>query len=346
MLTLALLLAVTHLAAHLAVMAVAVCRIVLETGLRPYDPTRHRLYCRKEGSGPPVLLLHGLGGSWRYWRRGLDGLRAHHTLYLPDLLGFGRSPKPWGDYSLSKHVEALTPLLESDNGAMTVVGHSMGAIVALGLFARYPTRVRRLVLVGLPYFPTRELAEVTLSKLSLMNRLVVGRSWLAPALCYTKDLWSLPIFAPIAGVPVDLYRDYWKHTWNSFSRSFFNTLLASDIVRLLENVDHSKITLIHGKTDPIAPVQYVRTLAERFPDLAFRELNGNHHLYLAYPRLVNRLIKGRVRAGGGAVPGRGRRQSRAARGAAAPRLPARPAWERALPSGRRVRFRLACAVRL
>ena len=288
------LLLLAHSLAHVAGITIAGRRLVLEAGLRRYDPARHRLYYRREGEGPAVLLVHGLGGSWRYWRRGLDGFRAHHTVYLPDLLGFGRSPKPRGDYSLAMHVEALTPLLHEADGPITVVGHSMGAIVALGLYARFPDRVKRLTLIGLPYFPSRELAEASLSTVSLMNRLVIRRSWLAPGVCYMKDLLGLPFFAPLAGMPLDLYRDYWKHTWASFSRSLFNTLLAPDVASLFEKVDRTRISLIHGRHDPVAPIDHVRGLVDRFPDLTLRELKGGHHLYLMYPRLLNRLMTGRA----------------------------------------------------
>jgi pimeloyl-ACP methyl ester carboxylesterase len=163
------------------------------------------------------------------------------------------------------HVEALASIVAQVDGPVILVGHSMGAIVALGLYARYPDRVKHVTLVGLPYFPCRALAETSLSKVALMNRLVIGRSWLAPALCYMKDLLALPIFAPLAGTPVDLYRDYWKHTWASFSRSLFNTLLASDVAGLLDQVDRTRISLIHGRHDPIAPVEHVRALVGRFP---------------------------------------------------------------------------------
>lgn len=193
------------------------------------------------------------------------------------------------------HIETVAPLLDEAGGPVTLVGHSMGAIVALGLYARFPTRVERFVLVGLPYFPSRELAEASLARLSLMNRLVIARSWLAPGVCYLKDVLGLPIFAPVFGMPVDLYRDYWKHTWASLSRSVFNTLLAADVTVLLSGIDRARITLVHGTTDPIAPIQYIRGLVERFPDLALREVNGGHHLYLMYPRLVNRLISQAVR---------------------------------------------------
>ena len=300
MIELGLLLLLAHTMAHVAGVAVVGRRLVLEAGLRRYDPARHRPYCRREGEGTAVLLIHGLGGSWRYWRRGLDGIRTHHTLYLPDLIGFGRSPKPRGDYSLSMHVEALAPIVAEPDGPMTIVGHSMGALVALGLYSSFPDRVKRLTLIGLPYFPSRALAESSLSKVALMNRLVIGRSWLAPAVCYMKDLLALPVFAPLAGMPVDLYRDYWKHTWASFSRSFFNTLLAGNAVALFESVDRTKVTLVHGRHDLIAPIAYIRELVGRFPDLALRELRGGHHLYLMYPRLLNRLIT--TIADGGLAP--------------------------------------------
>ena len=290
MIELGLLLLLAHTMAHVAGAAVVGRRFVLEAGFRRYDPARHRLYCQREGEGAAILLIHGLGGSWRYWRRGLDGLRPHHTLFLPDLIGFGRSPKPRGEYSLSMHVEALAPIVAAADGPMTIVGHSMGAIVGLGVYSRFPDRVKRLTLVGLPYFPSRTLAEVSLSKVALMNRLVIGRSWLAPAVCYMKDLLALPVFASLASMPVDLYRDYWKHTWASFSRSLFNTLLAPDVAGLLEKVDRTRISLIHGRHDPVAPIEHVRGLVDRFPDLALRELKGGHHLYLMYPRLLNRLI--------------------------------------------------------
>lgn len=64
----------------------------------------------------------------------------------------------------------------------------------------------------------------------------------------------------------------------------------NDVADLLDRLDRARITLVHGKKDLIAPIQYVRTLVDCFPDLALRELNGGHHLYLAYPTLVNQLL--------------------------------------------------------
>lgn len=273
-------------------MGVMLRQAILETGIRRYDPARHRLYCRRAGTGRPIMLLHGLAGSWRYWRRGLDGLREHYALYIPDLLGFGRSPKPRGDYSIAMHIEALSRLVDEIEDDLVLAGHSMGAVLALAVCARRPARVSRVVLIGLPYFLAGDTARAYLAKQSMMNRLTLEWSWMAQGMCYMKDLFALPVFAPLARMPVDLYRDYWKHTWNSVSRSLLNTLLAADVVGLMRDVDRARIALVHGRADAVAPIEHVRQLASEFPDVRLHEVNGGHHLYLAYPRLLNRIIAG------------------------------------------------------
>ena len=280
--------------AQLAVLGVMIRRAVLEAAPRAWEPERDNLYCRREGQGPALLFVHGLAGSWRYWRRGFPELARDHELYAPDLLGFGRSPKPRGDYSAAMHVEAVGRLLQEIGTVEVVVGHSMGAIIALELYARFPQRVKRLVLLGLPSFPTRAEAVATLARGSFLNRAMINRSRLAQAMCYMKDLWALPIFAPLAGVPVDLYRDYWKHTWISASRSLLNTVLAFDAPRVLESVDPTRITLVHGTADSVSPIEHVRGLAARFSDLTLHELDGDHHLYLTASHTVNRLISGNI----------------------------------------------------
>jgi pimeloyl-ACP methyl ester carboxylesterase len=190
------------------------------------------------------------------------------------------------------HVDALTRLLDETRGDTVIAGHSMGAILALAVYARRPSRVSRIILIGLPYFPTRDAACTYLARQSLMNRLTLEWSWMAQGMCYMKDFFALPAFAPLARMPVDLYRDYWKHTWNSVSRSIFNTLLAADVVGLIREVEPARITLVHGRGDSVAPVEHIRQLVAQFPELRLREINSGHHPYLVYPRLLNRIIAG------------------------------------------------------
>ncbi|MCB0086122.1 MAG: alpha/beta fold hydrolase, partial [Caldilineaceae bacterium] len=50
-----------------------------------------KIYYETIGTGPPLILVHGLGGSHRWWRKNLDALAAHFTVYTVDLIGFGKS---------------------------------------------------------------------------------------------------------------------------------------------------------------------------------------------------------------------------------------------------------------
>jgi pimeloyl-ACP methyl ester carboxylesterase len=101
------------------------------------------------GTGPALLLIHGIGDSSDTWRPVLDRLARRHTVIAPDLLGHGRSEKPRADYSVAAYANGMRDLLsvlEIDRA--TVIGHSLGGGVA-GQFAyQFPERCERLVLVG------------------------------------------------------------------------------------------------------------------------------------------------------------------------------------------------------
>jgi pimeloyl-ACP methyl ester carboxylesterase len=91
----------------------------------------------RRGSGKPLLLLHGLGGSWREWGPVLDDLAAEREVIAVDLPGFGATPPLPGKVSIETLAEAVTSFLEShDLVGVDVVGSSMGARLALELARR------------------------------------------------------------------------------------------------------------------------------------------------------------------------------------------------------------------
>jgi pimeloyl-ACP methyl ester carboxylesterase len=101
------------------------------------------------GSGPPLLLLHGIGNSAQTWAGVIDQLAASHTVLAPDLLGHGSSDKPRGDYSIAGYANGMRDLLSVlDIEQATVVGHSLGGGIALQFAYQFPERCARLVLVG------------------------------------------------------------------------------------------------------------------------------------------------------------------------------------------------------
>ena len=91
----------------------------------------------RRGSGKPLLLIHGLGGSWRSWRPILDDLSAERRVIAIDLPGFGKTPPLRGEVSIATLAEAVTAFLDAhDLIGVDVVGSSMGARLALELARR------------------------------------------------------------------------------------------------------------------------------------------------------------------------------------------------------------------
>ncbi len=94
------------------------------------------LYVDTWGSGAPVVFIHGLGASARYWGSLRRVLPIGYLGVAPDLLGFGRSPAPPdASYDVDCHLAALTPHVPSGS---LIVAHSTGAILAAALAARRP----------------------------------------------------------------------------------------------------------------------------------------------------------------------------------------------------------------
>jgi pimeloyl-ACP methyl ester carboxylesterase len=118
-----------------------------------------RLYAEELGSGPPVVLLHGLGGSGYTWRYMVPGLAQHHRVIAIDLKGFGRSDKPYDQsYAALDQAAYVRAFLEQRGlRGITLVGHSFGGAVAMALTLdlnrSQPDRISRLVLMDTPAFP-------------------------------------------------------------------------------------------------------------------------------------------------------------------------------------------------
>jgi pimeloyl-ACP methyl ester carboxylesterase len=109
----------------------------------------HRVIYRITGSGPPVVLIHGMINSSRHWERVALRLADRYTVIAPDLIGHGDSATPRGDYSLGAHAAVIRDLLSAIGvDSASIVGHSLGGGVAMQFFWQFPQRTQRLVLVS------------------------------------------------------------------------------------------------------------------------------------------------------------------------------------------------------
>ena len=109
----------------------------------------YRRAFRISGSGPALLLLHGLGCDSSTWTDVIPALSKNFTVIAPDLLGHGESDKPNADYSLGGYANGMRDLLTVLGiDKVTVVGHSFGGGVAMQFAYQFPDRTERVILVS------------------------------------------------------------------------------------------------------------------------------------------------------------------------------------------------------
>lgn len=109
----------------------------------------YRRAYRVAGSGPAILLIHGIGDNSTTWETVQSKLAQRFTVIAPDLLGHGKSDKPRADYSVAAYANGMRDLLSVlDIDRVTVIGHSLGGGVAMQFAYQFPQLVDRLILVG------------------------------------------------------------------------------------------------------------------------------------------------------------------------------------------------------
>jgi cis-3-alkyl-4-acyloxetan-2-one decarboxylase len=140
------------------------------------DRNGQQYHYLNEGSGEPVVMVHG-NPSWSFYYRNLvKSLSANYQCIVPDHIGCGLSDKPTDkdyQYTLKSRIDDLEALLDalkiSEN--ITLVVHDWGGMIGLGYAARHPQRIKRLVILNTAAF------HLPKSK-SLPGALFIGRNTL------------------------------------------------------------------------------------------------------------------------------------------------------------------------
>jgi len=142
------------------------------------------IHTRSGGSGPAVVLLHGYGETGDMWAPLAADLARDHTVIVPDLRGLGLSAKPAGGFDKKTQAADVEAVLAALNVTQAdVVAHDIGNMVAFQFAARYPARVRRMVLIDAPVPGVGPWEEILKNPLLWhfrfggpdMERLVAGR---------------------------------------------------------------------------------------------------------------------------------------------------------------------------
>jgi len=259
--------------------------------VRPaYDPDTMPLAYEMmgdESKDTKLLLIHGLLGSKTYWERDMDEISATHQILALDLLGFGDSPKPNSDYSLEVQLQAIEKLVaqqEFNHGKIIVVGHSMGAIIAMALVAKHPDWFEGAVLISLPVFRNEGEFSKLMEQHSVFDRLAAGP--FSELVCMFQPLFTSTVFKP-ENMPKDIFEDVKKHTWQSYSNSLQRVVIGTNLSAIAASVNGKKTLFIHGEKDTSAPIESARQLATSLKGSKFITLpNEGHQLFLTNSKMV------------------------------------------------------------
>lgn len=246
----------------------------------------HRFSYRHAGSGPLLVLLHGIAGSSATWEDTISRLSGCHTVIAPDLLGHGESSKPRGDYSLGAYANGIRDLLAAlgeERG--TIVGHSLGGGVALQFAYQFPERCERLVLVssgGLgrelhPLLRAAALpgAEVVLPWLCVAGRHSVGTvAHMLGRIGFRASADLEEIWRNFASLEEPEARQVFLHTVRGIIDLGGQRVSATDRLYLASALP---TLIVWGEDDPLIPVRHAHDAHERIQGSRLEIFPGAGH---------------------------------------------------------------------
>ncbi|MDQ2754182.1 MAG: alpha/beta fold hydrolase [Actinomycetota bacterium] len=274
----------------------------------------HQVRYRRRGSGPTILLIHGIAGSSRSWQSAMALLAHDFDVIAPDLIGHGESAKPLGDYSLGAYASGLRDLLAVlDVERATFVGQSLGGGIAMQMAYQYPELCERLVLVdsgGLGREVSWLLRSLTLPGAELVAPLLFPRfvrGWgdSVGSFLHDRGLRS--------GRVSESWRAYASLTETSNRQAFIRTMRsvidpggqsvsANDRLYLTSRVP---TLIVWGDRDAIIPVAHAHAAHHAMPGSRLEIIPGlGHFPHVEEPHRFAEIVTDFIRTTDPAIPDR------------------------------------------
>jgi pimeloyl-ACP methyl ester carboxylesterase len=261
-----------------------------------------RVIYRVAGSGPAVVLVHGMLNSSSHWQAVAQELASDYTVVAPDLIGHGDSAAPRGDYSLGAHAASIRDLLAAIGiDRASIVGHSLGGGVAMQFFYQFPQRVERLALIssgGLGREVSPLLRTAALPGMSGLLSLTIHPRLLAALRASGSRLREHGVGGGIylqaiarALRPLENAdaRHAFLHTLRSVIDMHGQRVSATDRLGLLEAIP---TLIVWGERDRTIPIEHGRLAHAAIPGSSFRTLpRAAHFPHLEDPDGLSALLR-------------------------------------------------------
>jgi 2-hydroxy-6-oxonona-2,4-dienedioate hydrolase len=226
-----------------------------------------KIHYLEAGSGPAVILLHGLGGDVSNWLATIGPLSQKYRVIVPDQIGFGRSDKPMINYRVGTLVDFLDAFYkELKIERASLVGNSLGGWTAAAFTLAHPEKVDRLALVDAAGFAlTGDVNPRALNALSPST--LEGAKQLLVQIFYNKQM-----YASDAAAGLMLTRRMMAGDGYTIQRFIDSIVNGEDVLdKRLSAIKHPTL-IIWGREDLLTPL----ALGERFK----KEINGSELLVI------------------------------------------------------------------
>lgn len=239
------------------------------------------------GNGPVIIFLHGLASSSANWHYLIPLLQKSHRCLSIDLLGFGESPKPhWSEYTLEEHLYSIECTIKKLRlrQSFTLVGHSLGSLLATRYARLHVAQVGRLVLLSPPIYAP--LYTIT-------NR--AARQRTSFYLKAYKFLRTYPRINPdnitklTRLFPQLKFMTLNRQTWTPFIKSLEHCI---ENQTLIDDLRHTTmpVDIFYGSLDEVVVPYNVRQLAS-VRDVSLHPLNVQHAVTRRYAQAIARFLR-------------------------------------------------------
>jgi pimeloyl-ACP methyl ester carboxylesterase len=247
----------------------------------------HRVRYRIEGSGPEVVLIHGVGNRLEVWDDVVAALGGRWRTIRYDLRGHGESAKPPGPYHIDDFVSDLTELLsELGLERCHVVGFSLGGLVAQGFALAHSDRLARLVLLSTVAGRSEAERRRVLDRLAIVAEGIPGRHFE-----HSVDRWFSPEFQRTHPEAIRRHAQRNKLNDPQGYAAAYEVLATCDFADRLHEINRPTL-IATGEADLGSNPRMARLMHERIEGSRLHILDGlRHSIIVEAPVLVAELIE-------------------------------------------------------